>query len=419
MEMKRAFDIIVIGGGAAGMLSAGFAAGRGAKVLLLEKNDKPGKKLRITGKGRCNLTNDCPTPDILDNIPTGGRFLQGALNRFSPRDAMALFESLGVPLKTERGERVFPASDKASDVVDALVRYMEKTGVTLKRCKALEIGAIDGNVASVGTSVGTFECRAAILAAGGLTYPGTGSTGDGYAMAAAHGHKITPLRGSLVPLEAEPALCSRMQGLTLKNVRMAVYDGGKKPVFEDFGELLFTHFGLSGPLTLSASAKMREFDTRKYHALIDLKPALDEKKLDLRILRDFEKYSNRDFSNALGDLLNRLMIPVIVERSGIPPDAKVHSVTREKRQGLIRCIKAFRVDIDGPRPVEEAIITSGGVALDGINPKTMESKLLRGLYFAGEVIDADAYTGGFNLQIAWSTAHTAAQAACAMVGSID
>ena len=398
------------------MLAAGKAAELGARVLLLEKNDRLGNKLRITGKGRCNLTNDRPVADVIDNIPTGGRFLQSALNRFTPRDAMALFESLGVPLKTERGGRVFPESDNAYDIVDALTRYMSRSGVILKRGRAMGINAVNGKAASVETPDGHIKCGSVILATGGVSYPGTGSTGDGYGMAAAHGHKATPLRGSLVPLEAEPGLCSRMQGLTLKNVRLAVYDGAKKPVFEEFGELLFTHFGLSGPLTLSASAKMRDYESKKYHVLIDLKPALDEKKLDLRILRDFEKYSNRDFSNALGDLLNRLMIPVVVERSGIPPDMKVHSVTKAQRLGLVRSIKAFRVDIDGPRPVEEAIITSGGVALDGINPKTMESKLLRGLYFAGEVIDADAYTGGFNLQIAWSTAYAAAFAAASAAG---
>jgi len=407
------YDIVVIGGGAAGMLSAGAAAERGARVLLLEKNDRPGKKLRITGKGRCNLTNDRPVAEVIDNIPTGGRFLHGALNRFTPRDAMALFEALGVPLKTERGGRVFPASDRAADVAEALERRMDAAGVARRRGKAVGIEAEGGAVASVRTPEGAIRCRSAILATGGASYPGTGSTGDGYAMAAALGHTITAPRGSLVPLNAQPEVCSRMQGLTLKNVRMAVYDGGKKPVFEDFGELLFTHFGLSGPLTLSASAKMRDFEGKEYHVLIDLKPALDEKKLDLRILRDFEKYSNRDFSNALGDLLNRLMAPVVVERSGIPPDEKVHSITRAQRLGLVRCIKGFRLAVEGPRPVEEAIVTSGGVDLGEIDPRTMESKLVRGLYFAGEVIDADAYTGGFNLQIAWSTAYAAALAASA------
>ena len=390
------------------MLASAATAGRGKSVLLLERNDRFGKKLGITGKGRCNLTNDCPTSGVLENIPTGGRFLQSALNGFTPRNVMELFESLGVPLKTERGNRVFPCSDKASDIVDALRRYMDKTGVIQKRGRVLEITEENRRITGVVTSDGEIKCKAVILATGGMSYPATGSTGDGYRMAGQLGHTVTPLRGSLVPLEAEPELCSKMQGLTLKNVRLTIHDGGKKPVFEDFGELLFTHFGLSGPLVLSASAHMRDFEGRKYHAFIDLKPALDEKKLDLRILRDFEKYSNRDFVNALGDLASRLMIHVIVEKSGIPPETKVHSISREQRLGLVRLLKAFRVDIEGPRPVEEAIITSGGVDLREITPKTMESKLVRGLHFAGEIIDADAYTGGFNLQIAWSTAYASA-----------
>jgi len=436
-------DVVVIGGGAAGMLAASVAAERGLRVLLLEQGDRLGSKLRITGKGRCNLTNDCDVSEVLANIPTGGRFLQSALNGFTPRDVMKLFESLGVPLKTERGGRVFPQSDKAADIVDALRRYMDKSGVVQTRGRAVRIATEDGAVTGVVTADGDgieravsrakpslhnrfalgcaetakhdiIACKSVILATGGMSYPATGSTGDGYRMASELGHTVTPIRGSLVPLEAEPDLCSRMQGLALKNVQLSIYDAaGKKPIFTDFGELLFTHFGLSGPLVLSASAHMRDFDNnrtvrcRQYHTLIDLKPALDEKKLDLRILRDFEKYSNRDFANALGDLLSKLMIPVFVEQSGIPPDTKVHSISREQRLGLVRLFKAFRIDIQRPRPVAEAIITSGGVDLREINPKTMESKLISGLHFAGEIIDADAYTGGFNLQIAWSTAHAA------------
>ena len=401
------FDVIVIGAGAAGMLSAAVAAQRGKSVLLLERNDRPGKKLRITGKGRCNLTNDCDISEVLANIPTGGRFLQSVLHAFGPRDVMEFFESLGVPLKTERGGRVFPCSDKASDIVDALVRHMDKSGVTLRRGRAQRVVTEDGKATGVVTQGEVINCGAVILATGGVSYPATGSTGDGYKIAAQLGHTITPQKGSLVPLEAQQEMCSRMQGLALKNVRLSVYDGGKKPIFTDFGELLFTHFGISGPLTLSASAHMRDFGGKKYHVFIDLKPALDDKKLDLRILRDFEKYSNRDFANALGDLLNRLMIPVFIEQSGIAPHTKVHSISREQRLELVRLFKAFRIDIDRPRPVDEAIITSGGVDLREINPKTMESKLVPGLYFAGEIIDADAYTGGFNLQIAWSTARAA------------
>ena len=407
------YDVIVIGGGAAGMLAASVAAELGARVLLIERNDVLGKKLHITGKGRCNITNICSTNEVLENIPTGGRFLYSSLTGFTPDDVMTLFESLGVALKTERGRRVFPNSDKAGDVVLALERYMKKNRVSVKTGRVRRIIAEDGRVAGVETQDGAVNCSAAILATGGMSYPGTGSTGDGYLMASALGHSITPLRGSLVPLVAETETCSRMQGLTLKNVKLFVFDGGKKPVFEDFGELLFTHFGLSGPLALSASAHMRDYENTKYHVLIDLKPALDEKKLDLRVLRDFDKFSNRDFSNALGDLLNRLMIPVVIEKSGIPPGKKVHSITRDERLGLVRLLKSFRLDIEGPRPVEEAIVTSGGVALGEINPKTMESKLVSGLFFAGEIIDADAYTGGYNLQIAWSTAVAAARGAAA------
>jgi predicted Rossmann fold flavoprotein len=401
------YDVVVVGGGAAGMLASAVAARRGARVALLESNNQLGKKLRITGKGRCNLTNECAIGEVLENIPTGRRFLQSALNGFAPRDAIELFESLGVPLKTERGGRVFPQSDDAATVADALWRYAEKSGVALVRGRARRITTEEGRVSGISTSVGEFCCTSAILATGGASYPATGSTGDGYKMASELGHKITPLRGSLVPLEAEADICASMQGLTLKNVRLTIRDGSKKPVFEDFGELLFTHFGMSGPLALSASAHMRDYDSKKYYALIDLKPALDEKKLDMRILRDFDKYSNRDFSNALGDLLSKTMIPVVIKKSGIHPGTKVNSISRERRLGLVGLLKAFRIDIDGPRPIGEAIITSGGIDVREINPKTMESKIIRGLHFAGEIIDADAYTGGFNLQIAWSTAHAA------------
>jgi len=405
------YDIVVIGGGAAGMLASGVAAGNGARVLLIEKNDVLGKKLLITGKGRCNITNDRSVAEVIANIPTGGRFLHSSLNGFTPRDTMSFFESLSVPLKIERGGRVFPKSDKSSDVVGALKRSINRAGVVVHRGRVTKISTDNGAVSGVATSERVFSCRAAILATGGLSYPGTGSTGDGYDIAAALGHTVTPLRGSLVPLAAEPELCMRMQGLTLKNVRLSVYGNGKKPIFEDFGELLFTHYGISGPLTLSASAHMRDFGKTEYRVCIDLKPGLDERKLDLRVLRDFDKYSNRVFLNALGDLLSRTMIPVVVEKSGILPDKKVHSISRNERLGLVRLLKAFSITIDGPGPIEEAIVTSGGIALGEINPKTMESKLVSGLYFAGELIDADAYTGGYNLQIAWSTAYAAARAA--------
>ena len=421
---KNEYDVIVIGGGAAGMFGSAAAADRGSRVLLLERNERVGRKLSITGKGRCNLTNDCSVGEVLENIPTGGRFLFSALNGFSPSDTIRFFRSIGVPLKTERGNRVFPQSDKAADIVDALSSYAANSGVTQRRCRVRGLTMENGRITGVSTPEGNITCASVILATGGLSYPDTGSTGDGYVMAKSCGHTVTALRGSLVPLVAKADICERaqsladkahacakMQGLTLKNVRLCVRDGAKKPVFEDFGELLFTHFGLSGPLALSASAHMRDFDNKEFYVEIDLKPALDEKKLDLRILRDFEKKSNRDFSNSLGDLLNRLMIPVIVEKSGIPPDTKVHSVSREQRHNLIKLLKSFRIDIAGPRPIEEAIVTSGGVETLEINPKTMESKIVKGLYFAGEIINADAYTGGFNLQIAWSTSHAAGNSA--------
>ena len=410
-EQAPQYDIIVAGGGAAGMLASAVAAQQGARVLLLEKNEHTGRKLSITGKGRCNITNNCAVSDVIENVPTGGSFLQGALNGFTPRDTMAMFESLGVPLKTERGGRVFPQSDKASDVVKALRLYIDRSGASFQRRKVDALLVENGQITGVSTTGGTITCKAAILATGGISYPATGSTGDGYKMASALGHTITPLRGSLVPLMADPESCAKMQGLTLKNVRIYVFDGVKRHIYEDFGELLFTHFGISGPLALSASAHMRDFEGKKYHIIVDIKPGLDEKKLDLRILRDFARYPNRNFTNSLGDLLSKSMIPVIIEKSGIPPETKVNSINREQRLKLAGLLKAYRIDVLGPGPIEEAIVTSGGVKLNEVNPKTMESKLVHGLFFAGEVLDVDAYTGGFNLQIAWSTAYAAGRAA--------
>ena len=414
---KQMHDVVVIGGGAAGMLASAVAAEHGHSVLLLEKNDRLGQKLRITGKGRCNLTNNCSVREAVDNIPTGGRFLMSALSGFTPKDTITLFEKLGVPLKTERGGRVFPVSDKAADVVSALRRYIDRAGVAVVKDTAKSICVKDGHVDAVRGAESTFNCQTAVLCTGGVSYPLTGSTGDGYGIASALDHTVIPPKPSLVPLIASPDICSRMQGLSLKNIRLTVTDAAgtagtdhaskKKPVFEDFGELLFTHFGVSGPLVLSASAHMRNFQKSKYELIIDLKPALDEKKLDARLLRDFEKYSNRDFSNALGDLASKMMIPVLVDLSVIPPDTKVHSITREQRGRLLRLFKGFKLEVHGPRPIDEAIITSGGVDTREINPTTMESRRVKGLYFAGEVIDTDAYTGGFNLQIAWSTAYAA------------
>ncbi|MBR3474636.1 MAG: NAD(P)/FAD-dependent oxidoreductase [Oscillospiraceae bacterium] len=405
-------DLVVIGGGPAGMMCALQAAGRGLSVTLLDRNQMLGRKLRITGKGRCNVTNACDTREFMANIPGDGRFLYSAMSRFGTRELMAFFESLGVPLKVERGNRVFPVSDNANDIADALARECKRLGVRTLRTSAREVLTENGAVAAVLTDQGRIDCRAAALCTGGLSYPKTGSDGTGYRIAEKLGHTVTPLRPSLVPLESPDAYCAEMQGFSLRNVTLSAYEDGKL-VFRELGEMLFTHFGVSGPLVLSASAKMRRMGSADYRLEIDLKPALDEKKLDARLLRDFEKYANREFQNALGDLAGRAMIPVLVKLSGIPGDTKVHDLTREQRQALLHLLKAFPVRVSGARPIDEAIVTAGGVSTREVNPRTMESKLVRGLYFAGEVLDLDAYTGGFNLQIAWCTGFVAGNAAAA------
>lgn len=404
---KLSADAVVIGGGAAGMMCSLIAARRGLDVILLEPNKMFGRKLRITGKGRCNVTNNCDIKDFLTNIPGDGRFLYSALNRLSPRETMQFFESLGLPLKTERGNRVFPVSDNANDVAGTLARNLERSGVRHIRESAKHIITENGEVTGVKTDSGVISCRAAVICTGGLSYPLTGSTGAGYKMARELGHSIAPCRPSLVPLESDDEYCAQMQGFSLKNVTLSAYENDKL-IFRELGEMLFTHFGVSGPLVLSASSHMRNFGSAKYRLSIDLKPALDGKKLDARLLRDFEKYANRDFANSLCDLAGKTMIPVLVELSGIPAEEKVNSITRQQRHDLLRLFKEFPVSISGPRPIDEAIVTSGGVLTKEINPRTMESKLVSGLYFAGEVMDVDAYTGGFNLQIAWSTAYVAA-----------
>ena len=400
-------EVVVIGGGAAGMLCSAAAAERGLKVILLEPNKVLGRKLRITGKGRCNVTNNCDINEFLNNIPGDGRFLYSALNRLSPRDTMEMFEGLGLNLKTERGNRVFPVSDNANDVVGALQRWLNRTGVRVVHDSAKHILAENNAVTGVETSDAVIECRAAVICTGGLSYPLTGSTGAGYAMAQELGHTVTTTRPSLVPLESDDDYCAEMQGFSLKNVTLSAYEDGKL-IYKELGEMLFTHFGVSGPLVLSASSHMRRFGEARYELRIDLKPGLDEKKLDARLLRDFEKYANRDFANSLGDLAGKAMIPVLVRLSGIPAETKVNFITREQRHELLKLLKSFPVSITGPRPIDEAIVTSGGVSTREINPRTMQSKLVDGLYFAGEVMDLDAYTGGFNLQIAWSTAYVAA-----------
>ena len=402
-------SIFVVGGGAAGMMAAITAAENGAQVTLLERNDRLGKKLYITGKGRCNVTNDCAPEDFFQNVPRNPRFLYSAIYAFPPREVMAWFEARGCALKTERGNRVFPQSDKSASVIDALRAELRRFGVRVLQERALDIVTQDGAVCGIETDGGFHKTERVILATGGCSYPQTGSTGDGYRMLEKLGHTIVPPVGSLVPLVEKGYDCKQMQGLALKNVTLRLVNQKGKTVFEEFGELLFTHFGLSGPVVLSASAHMNEKDA--YTVLLDLKPALDEQKLDLRLLRDFEKFQNRDFENALVELLPRSMIPVIVRRSGIPAEEKVHSITREQRRALLELMKRFPVEIACKAPVEEAIVTSGGVKVSEIEPGTMQSKRVRGLYVAGELLDVDAYTGGFNLQIAWATGRAAGLAA--------
>ena len=397
-------ELVVIGGGAAGMMCAYNAAQRGMSVVLVDPNRQLGRKVRITGKGRCNVTNNCDIKEFMRNIPGDGRFLYSALNRFSPADTIAFFESHCLPLKTERGNRVFPVSDNANDVAGLMARLCERSGVTLIRSTAKKILTEGGAVSAVVTEEGTIACRAAAVCTGGLSYPLTGSNGAGYRFARELGHTVTETRPSLVPLESEDACCAQMQGFSLKNVTLSAYED-ERLIYKELGEMLFTHFGVSGPLVLSASSHMRNFGRAKYRLEIDLKPALDEKKLDARILRDFEKYSNKEFKNALADLAGHTMIQVLV--SGIPEDTKVNSITREQRMRLLRLFKAFPVSVSGTRPIDEAIVTAGGVSTKEIDPRTMCSKLVQGLYFAGEVLDLDGYTGGFNLQIAWSTGFVA------------
>ena len=401
------YDGIVIGGGPAGMFAAITAAARGQKVLLLERNDRLGKKLLITGKGRCNVTNQCTAQEVLQNVPRNGRFLYSAMEAHDPQAVCDFFEAAGCPLKTERGNRVFPVSDKSQSVLDALKRQLQQYKVTVETARCQEILRDENGVCAVKTQHKTIPCKWVILATGGLSYPTTGSTGDGYSMARTMGHTVVPCEGSLVPLEIEGTDCPDMQGLSLRNVGVKLLNEKKKVLYKDFGELLFTHFGVSGPTILSASAHMKGNCTLH----IDLKPALDEGKLNDRILRDLDMYRNRSMENALTDLLPRSMIPVVLKRLGVPGDLQANALKKEDRRALVSLLKDFSFVITGKRPVAEAIITSGGIKTSEIDPKTMESKLVSGLYFAGEIIDCDAYTGGFNLQIAWATAYAAAKAA--------
>ena len=400
-------DVIVIGGGPAGMFAAITAAVQGSRVLLLEANERLGKKLLITGKGRCNVTNNCTPQEVLQNIPRNGRFLYSALENCPPTFIIDFFESHGCPLKTERGNRVFPVSDKSQSVLDCLIEQMHKHKVAVQTAKVTEILTENGAVTGVKTKNGSISAKKVILATGGVSYPTTGSTGDGYRMAKTLGHTVTDVEGSLVPLETAGNICQQMQGLSLRNVGVKLLSGKGKVLYKDFGELLFTHFGVSGPTVLSASAHLKGEGCK---LLLDLKPALDENKLNDRILRDLDTYKNRAMENALTDLLPRSMIPVVLEILSIPGDLQANSLTKQQRRSLVELLKAFPLEITGKRPVSEAIITSGGIKVSEIDPKTMESKLIKGLYFAGEIIDCDAYTGGFNLQIAWATAYAAGMA---------
>jgi len=396
--------IIIIGAGASGLIAAAKAAQRGLDVTLLEKNSRPARKVMITGKGRCNVTNACfDINELISNVPRNPRFLYSAFSAFMPYDTIALFEELGVQTKIERGNRVFPVSDKAVDIVDALVKYAKQSGATFMNATARSLEIENGSVKAVMLENGErLECDALAICTGGKSYPQTGSSGDGYALARQAGHSVTGLKPSLVPLICSNNFISSLQGLSLKNVSVKLFDS-EKLVYSDFGEMLFTHFGISGPVVLSASAHMKKPKEKHYKLSIDLKPALDEKALDKRIQRDFEENKNRDFINSLSKLLPNKIIPTVVKLSKIEPSAKCNSITREQRLNLVSLLKNFSVDITDFRPIDEAVITSGGVDVKEIDPKTMKSKIVDNLSFAGEIIDVDAYTGGFNLQIAFST----------------
>ena len=390
------------------MMAAGRAAELGGDVTLYEKNSYSGKKLRITGKGRCNVCNDCDVNTVIENVPTNPRFLYTALHAFTPADTKAFFEDCGVPLKTERGNRVFPVSDNAEDIVNALRKYTKENGVHYLPETVKDVRADADGFTVVGETVRTFD--RVIVATGGASYPRTGSTGDGYRFARALGIEVTPLSPSLVPLETIEREPAEMQGLSLKNTALEVIDSvSGKCVYRDFGEMLFSHYGVTGPMILSASSHLKNIERGRYTLKLDLKPALDEKALDARLLSDFAKFQNRDFANSLGELLPQKMIPVIIRRSGIDPQKKVNAITREERHNLLHTLKGYTLTVKGFRPIDEAIITSGGVSVKELSPKTMEAKKVPGLYFCGEVIDVDAYTGGFNLQIAFSTARLASE----------
>lgn len=405
--------VIIVGGGAAGLMAGYSAAMMGAEVILLERNPRPARKVMITGKGRCNVTNDTDVNGLVNAVTGNGRFLYSAFSKFTSEDTKNFFVGHGVPLKTERGNRVFPESDKAVDIVDALVNAAKEVGVKVLQERVTGLVIANGVVGGVKCDSGAvFFSDSVIIATGGLSYPLTGSTGDGYELAKSVGHTVTEIRPSLVAVNVLEGWCSDVQGLSLKNIRVTVTkNGGTKSIYDDFGELMFTHYGLSGPVILSASAYTPDPEKNEYKVHIDLKPALSNEKLDERIRRDFEKNLNKDYINSLGELLPRKLIPVVVRLSGIEPSQKVNQITREQRAKLVGILKNLTLTVTGFRPIDEAIITKGGIALGEVNPKTMESKLVKGLYFAGEVLDVDAFTGGFNLQIAFSTGYSAGESA--------
>lgn len=401
--------VVIIGAGPAGMTAAYSASQNGIDVVLVEKNERVGRKLLITGKGRCNITNNCDVEELIANVNTNGKFLYSAFYTFTNDAVMEMFESLGVRLKTERGNRVFPESDRAMDVVDAMARLIKRKNIKLVTGKTVkDIKEKNGKVESVVLSDGKeIKADAVIIATGGASYQRTGSTGDGYRLAEKLGHKITPLKPSLIGLEIQEDFVHKLKGLSLRNVAINIYGKKNKKIYDDFGEMEFTDYGVDGPIIKSASCIMRDLSKESYKISLDLKPALDHEKLDKRVQRDFQKYINKRFENSLSDLLPSKMIPVVVELSGIDPATPVNSITKEERRNLVNTIKNIEMHVKRYRPMEEAIVTSGGVKTSEINSSTMESKLVEGLYFAGEVIDVDAYTGGFNLQIAFSTGYLA------------
>lgn len=403
--MPEKLKVVIIGAGAAGLLCGAKCSEKGYDVTIIEKMNRPGRKLMITGKGRCNVTNaSFELEDLISNVPTNPRFLYSAFSNFMPYDTMALFEELGVPLKIERGNRVFPVSDKAVDIVDALVNYAKDSGAKIIHGTAKAFELEDNKIkAVVLEDKNKIECDNVCLCTGGKSYPLTGSTGDGYILAQSVGHTIVSPKPSLVALTCSNNFIPKLQGLSLKNIEITLFEDNKA-IYTDFGEMIFTHFGVSGPVILSASSHMKNMGKKQYKIKIDLKPALDFNTLDKRICRDFEEFANKDFVNSLSKLLPNKLIPVIVSLSGIPAGEKVNQITREQRLKLVDLIKNFYVTVSDFRPIDEAIVTCGGVNVKEINPKTMQSKIIDNLYFAGEIIDVDAYTGGFNLQIAFSTA---------------